>query len=277
VAEPYDPPFTGDWTHQSADASRQTMRSETCTTLDDQRPSVAEVDLTYREKFKWIPPKGRSEKPTLPQWGIKGDFHLSVRAATSWWPHRLQPRETDYAMVTVWELWDETKAGKEKWTSGMMTVRPGTYAGYARERNTKKGPSIWIIWEWDAASESWKKGVPSAKSGSTRRSEAIYVHIGNWPSNSEGCILVGTEATKIGVAHSTDATWEILNAVGIEGKKGWEDGAHRPPSAEDAKWFLIRIKDPNEVCGRQSTEQEEDPGKLEPDPGVEEISPIAYV
>lgn len=272
MAEPYDPPFSADWTHQSAVASRQTLQSETCTTLDDERPSVAEIDITYREKFKWKPPEGRTEKPTVPQWGIKGDFHLSVPA---------EDVEKDYAMVTVWELWDEKKAGKEKWTSGMMTVRPGTYAGYARERNTKEGPSIWVIWEWDSSSESWKKGAPSAKPGSTHRSEAIYIHIGNWPSNSQGCILVGTKATKLGVAHSTDAVWDILKAVGIE-EDDWKDaddgtpGKRRPASTEDAKWFLIQVKDPNDVCGRQGAEQEEDPGKLEPDPDVEEVSPVAY-
>ena len=88
-------------------------------------------------------------------------------------------------------------------------IPTGTYR-WVRHKSHSKGWSLWIT------------NVPE-------RSE-VMMHVGNYPKNSRGCILVGAsvllsrEGQPIGVGHSAKAMRALLSLVGDSGVLTVESG-----------------------------------------------------
>lgn len=233
----------------------------------------------------WVPlqhPAGakgwKAPKPVTRsnQWGIKGSMRLWVptpateKAGTaaegrdaSSAPAAPCYTEYKYRMVTVWERWDQYQRDANykilmgpdnkpiplktpHWSQGMMTARPGEYAGFVKPMPSKGTdfPSIWVIWEWDAATQDWIENVPSAKNPKYRV-DGVFIHRGHSPDWFTGCMSPGPadKETEWGFENNDICLremWDLLGHVGVSkgnfGKKG------------SAKWFRISIKDPFNVA-----------------------------
>jgi hypothetical protein len=221
----------------------------------------------------WIPtnrlpePKRGWKTPRLlwpsRQCGIKGDMVFRkdpLGACTD---------EKKYGMVTVWERWTNTDAkdrrGKviakgPRWTTGMMTVRPGTYAGYVQTMGAKADsaekrknyPSIWVIWQWDETQKDWIYKVPSAKNENYRVT-GVFIHPGPWPTYFLGCMSPGPADKRAYWGFKTfndtrDALWEIFQSVGVTQKDYVTNKKYVGVSKKETVWFLIRVEDPKNVC-----------------------------
>lgn len=207
----------------------------------------------------WKRPRLEGGAP-LNQWGITGDFDVMLD------PYGSAPRARHFRMVTVWERFtrcesfpcqEGDKKGPARWTSGLFTLRPGVYAGYVNvmlkhrsDEQRKDFPSILVAWTWDAAMHAWVEHAASAKNPATR-APGCFIHPGSWPSYFLGCLSPGPihEARPWGfseVTHCRAATWSIFNDLGVDEANF---GKHLHPSAKTAKWVLIRVDDPDDVCG----------------------------
>jgi hypothetical protein len=273
---PLRPPFTPSGPVATESLVGRGVKGSAKVATIDSPPPVARIHIVYESPVFYRLPTaeerkglGNKPRPPEPQWGIKGTLSLdtdffgaAARTAVGGLDDLLgfpegQVRK-EYRMVTVWERW---KAGK--WTGGMFTVNPGTYAGYVKIMANKKDenppfPSIWVIWEWDEESSSWKQNVPTAKwwsgkkpkdgSVERRRVDGVFIHPGPWPSWFLGCIGPGTEEADWGVIdlnNSRAAMWDILETVGVDAslkrnKAAWVK-RYLYPSQKDAKWFLIEV------------------------------------
>lgn len=212
-------------------------------------------------KRGWKTPK---KKWPVRQSGIKGDMVVRLD------PLGACSDEARYGMVTVWERWTKTDAkdrhGKviakgPRFTTGMMTVRPGIYAGYVQTMgkkagsaaNRKKYPSIHVIWQWNEKKKDWVINVPSAKNENYRVG-GVFVHPGPWPSYFLGCMSPGPLDKR---AHwgfekfndTRDALWEIFESVGVTQKAVVTKKKYVGVSKKEAVWFIIRVDDPADVCG----------------------------
>jgi hypothetical protein len=183
------------------------------------------------------------------QWGLRGDLTFKYRQTKGGITERL---EKQFKVLTVWERW---KRSERRWTDGMMTVGPGTFAGYVKAMPShsdaagrKKFPSIWVIWQWDEKKEEWVEGVYRVKNpDSTKRSKGVFFHPGHTPSHFLGCLSPGKTETEWGFedrAETQTAMWEILNDIGVS-----EKNFKQYPRSKEAKWFLIRVSDPRNVTG----------------------------
>lgn len=198
------------------------------------------------------------------QSGLKGDLVFRKD------PLGARSDEKKYGMVTVWERWTKTDAkdrrGKviakgPRWTTGMMTVRPGTYAGYVQTmgkkagsaKSRKKYPSIRVIWQWDETKKDWVYKVPSAKNENYRVG-GVFIHPGPWPSYFLGCMAPGPVDERaywgFKTFHGTrDALWEIFEAVGVTQRDYVTKKKYVSVSKKETVWFIIRVEDPGNVCG----------------------------
>ncbi len=235
-------------------------------------------DMTPKHPQIWVPLENHPDndktwqKPRLlknaplNQWGIRGDFDFKLD------PFGSAPTVEHFKMVTVWERWtkceafpcgDDDPKRESHWCQGLFTLRPGVYAAYVKvmpkhssDDERKKFPSIKVAWGWDEATNAWVKDAPSAKNEATRR-PGCFIHPGSKPTAFLGCISPGPidKATPWGfwqVKHCRKTMWSILEDMGVDEAKF---KTLRHPGPRNAVWVLIRVDDPDDVCGIREAEK----------------------